>query len=363
MKELARSAVSGLPEYIPGKQVEEAVREFRLKEVIKLASNENPLGPSPKAVEALKKDLQKVHIYPDQHHLPLREALSAKLSVPKESIIVGNGSDEIMLLLAQVFLSAGDEAVISRHTFSMYEFVTKIMDGTPVFTELKDNSYDLAAMLGAVTQRTKLVFLCNPNNPTGTFFARDDLSRFMEKIPQHVIVVVDEAYGDFADSGEYPDTLEYVRKGRNVVVLRTFSKIYGLAALRVGYGVSSPALIKYLNLAKMPFNVNRLAQSAAAEALRDNDFISRTLRNNSEGKQYLYRELDKLGVKYEKTQANFIYIDLERDGDTVFMDLMRQGVIVRPLGSFGLPRGIRVTVGTMPQNERFIKALKKVLGI
>lgn len=361
MKDLARDAISGLPEYIPGKQVEEVVKEFQLKEVIKLASNENPLGPSPRAAETLKKHADYLHIYPDQHHLPLREALAQKLSVPKESLIIGNGSDEIMLLIAQVFLSAGDEVVISRNTFSMYEFVTKIMEGTPVFTDLKEYTYDLDAISDSITDRTKLVFLCNPNNPTGTIFTAQKFGEFMKKVPENVIVIVDEAYGDFADSNEYPVSLDYVKKGRNLVVLRTFSKIYGLAALRVGYGISTPAIIKSLNLAKMPFNVNRLAQAAAVEALKDEDFLNRTLKNNSEGKKYLYGELEKTGIKFLRTQANFIFIDLERESDGVFMELIRQGVIIRPLKSFGLPRAIRVTIGTMPQNERFIEALKKVL--
>jgi len=362
MKDLARDAVSGLPEYIPGRQVEEAVKEFQLKEVIKLASNENPLGPSPKAAKAIRDHLDKLHVYPDQHHLLLREALSSKLSVPKESVIIGNGSDEIMLLIAQVFLSAGDEAVISRHTFSMYEFVTKIMDGVPVFAELKDHSYDLDSMLGLITEKTKLVFLCNPNNPTGTIFTAEQFGAFISKVPEGVIVVMDEAYGDFADSAEYPDSLDHVRKGRNLIVLRTFSKIYGLAAVRAGYGISSPEIIKLLNLAKMPFNVNRLAQTAALEALNDEEFLRKTLKNNSDGKNYLYGELEKLGQRYLRTEANFVYIDLGRDSDAVFMELMREGVIVRPLRSFGLPHSIRVSVGTHPQNEKFIKAFKKVLG-
>lgn len=362
MKDLARDAISGLPEYIPGKQVEEVVREFKLKEVVKLASNENPLGPSPRAAEAVKNQSGSLQIYPDQHHLPLREALAEKLSIAKESLIVGNGSDEIMLLIAQTFLSAGDEVVISKNTFSMYEFVTKIMEGTPVLADLKEYTYDLESVLNSVTDRTKLVFLCNPNNPTGTIFTAGQFDDFMAKVPDNLIVVIDEAYGDFADSKEYPSSLSHLRKGRNLIVLRTFSKIYGLAALRIGYGISTPTIIKYLNLAKMPFNVNRLAQVAALEALKDEDFLLRTLKNNSEGKKYLYAELENLGLKFLKTQANFIFIDLEMESDGIFMELMRQGVIVRPLKSFGLPRAIRVTVGTMSQNEKFIKAIKKVLA-
>lgn len=361
MKDLARESISGLPEYIPGKQVEEVVKQFNLKEVIKLASNENPLGTSPLAITSIKENAKFSYVYPDQRHTVLREALSTKLAVGKENLIIGNGSDEIMLLMAQVFLSAGDEVVLSRNTFSMYEFVTKIMDGTPVFVELKDYTYDLDAILNAVTDRTKLIFLCNPNNPTGTIFSKERFDAFMSKVPDNVIVVLDEAYGDYSEINGYPDGLKYVAAGKNLVILKTFSKIYGLAALRIGYGIAKPEIINYLHMAKMPFNVNRIGQLAALAALSDDKFFKESIENNDRGKEYLYAELKKMGLKFLKTQANFIYIEFNESSDRIFIDLMKEGVIIRPLKSFGLPNSIRVTVGTMPQNERFVAALKKVV--
>jgi len=360
-EETVRGAVENLPPYIPGKQVEEVAREFGLKKVFKLASNENPLGTSPLAFEALAAEIKHSYIYPDQHHISLKEALSKKYGLPKEYFIAGNGSDEIMLMAAQTFLSAGDEAIISRHTFSMYEFVTRIMDGKPVFVELKDHRYDLEGFQKALTARTKLVFLCNPNNPTGTIFTKTELEAFIKSVPEDVILVVDEAYGEYSDSPEYPSGIDLVSSGRNIIVLRTFSKIYGLAGMRVGYGIAKPEIIKYLSMTKMPFNVGRAAQAAAAAALSDDKFVGESIKNNKEGKIFLYSELDKLKVKYQPTQANFICIDLGREADAVFTELLRQGVIIRPLSSFGLRDSIRVTIGTKEQNEAFINALKKGL--
>ncbi|MFA5104187.1 MAG: histidinol-phosphate transaminase [Candidatus Margulisiibacteriota bacterium] len=362
MKDLARDAISGLPEYIPGKQVEEVVKQFSLKEVIKLASNENPLGTSPLAVESIKDNARFSYIYPDQRHTILKEALSAKLNISKDNLIIGNGSDEIMLLIAQVFLSAGDEVILSRNTFSMYEFVTKIMDGTPVFVELKNYTYDLDAISSVVTDRTKAIFLCNPNNPTGTIFSKKQFDLFISKIPDNVIVVLDEAYGDYSESQEFADGIEHVKSGKNLIVLKTFSKIYGLAALRIGYGIASPKIIDYLHMAKMPFNVNRIGQLAALAALGDEKFFKDSIENNKHGKEYLYAELKKMGLKFLETQANFIYIEFNENSDRIFVDLMKEGVIIRPLKSFGLPNSIRATIGAMPQNKKFIASLKKVLA-
>ena len=359
---LTRDSIDGLPEYIPGKQVEEVAREYGIDRIIKMASDENPLGPSPKAVQAIRDLSSSSSVYPDQNHAMLREALAAKLGLSTENLIIGNGSDEIMLLIAQVFLSAGDEVVIAENTFSMYEFVTKIMDGKCVFVPLKDNVYDLNAMAQAINGKTKIVFLCNPNNPTGTIFYKEQFNSFLKKLPSNVIVVVDEAYGEFVDDTDYPNGAEYLlNKGLNLIVLRTFSKLFGLAGLRIGYGISRPDLIKYLNLAKMPFNVNRIGQAAAQAALADDEFIKNTLVNNSEGKKYLYAELDKLGLKYEKTQANFLMIEFDFPADEIFLQMLKKGIIIRPLISFGIVNAIRVTIGTREQNEQFISALQEIL--
>ncbi len=358
MENLPRKSLQSLPEYIPGKQVDEVVKEYKIENVIKLASNENPFGPSPKALEAIKKNLTSLNIYPDQHHHILREALSQKYSLTKENFIIGNGSDEIMLMIAQTFLSFGDEVIISSHTFSMYEFVTKLMDGVAIVADLKNFSYDLEAMQSKISKKTKLIFLCNPNNPTGTIFTSDQFEKFMRNVPEDVLVIVDEAYSEFVDSSDFANTIDYVKRGRNVIVLKTFSKAYGLAGLRIGYAISTPKIIKTLNLVKMPFNVNRLAIFGAVEALKDIDFLEKVLKNNIEGKEYLYRELQKLKLQFLKTQANFIFIDVQRDCDEVFIELIRRGVIIRPLKTFGFPKAIRVSIGKKEQNEKFISSLK-----
>ncbi len=358
-----RDAISSLPEYIPGRQADEVIKEFGLKEVIKLASNENPFGPSPKAVKAAEASLASSNIYPDQNHILLKEGLAKAWGLEKENFIIGNGSDEIMLLASAVYMGAGQEAVISRNTFSVYDFSVKLMDGTVKYVDLKGSKYDADAIIGAVSKDTKLVFICNPNNPTGTYLTRKEMDRLMSEVPASAVVVIDEAYGDFADSEDFPKGIDYVRNGLlNVLVLRTFSKIYGIAGLRVGYGVASKQVIKNLSTAKLPFNVNRTGQAAALAALEDKDFFTKSYMNNIEQKEKLYSGLSEMGLDFKKSQANFIYIDLKRDADEIFIGLMKKGVIVRPLASFGLKNGIRVSVGTPYQNERFLAALKEVLS-
>jgi len=356
-----RKGIGDIKPYIPGKSARDAKLEFNVESVVKLASNENPFGPSPKAVEAMKETLKALAVYPDQTSIELREALSTRLGVDKDCLIVGNGSDEIMQLAAATFLSAGEECLISENTFSVYEFATKLFDGEAVFVPLKDYKYDLEGFARAVTDKTKLVWLCNPNNPTGTAFSQSELDQFLAKLPKKAITIIDEAYMEFAETGGFPESLEYVKKGKNVIVLRTFSKFYGLAGLRVGYGAAKPDIVKYMNLAKLPFNVNRLAVKAGIAALDDKAFAEKTKRTNSEGKKHLYAELKKLGVAFQRTEANFIFIDVKRNCDKVFMEMMRQGVIIRPLASFGFGEAIRVSIGTGEQNMRFIEALKKVL--
>ncbi|MCX5725650.1 MAG: histidinol-phosphate transaminase, partial [Candidatus Saganbacteria bacterium] len=239
-KEPIRKELDKLKPYIPGRSREEVERELKITKVIKLASNENPLGPSPKALELIKKRLPDLNIYPDQHSTELREALSKKLNLDMKNLIVGNGSDEIMQLAAATFLSAREEALISRNTFSTYEFCTRLMDGEPIFVGLKDNTYDLEGFANAITVKTKLIWLCNPNSPTGTIFTAKEFDSFMKKVPKNVIVVIDEAYSEYVESKDYPKSIDYVREGRSIIVLRTFSKIYGLAGLRIGYGIAKP---------------------------------------------------------------------------------------------------------------------------
>lgn len=356
-KEPIRPNIGNIKPYTPGKPVEEAERELRITGVIKLASNENPLGPSPKALEAVNKYSKDINLYPDQNCYELIRLMAEKLDMPPENIAVGNGSDELMLLTALAYISAGDEVIISLNTFSTYEMVSRLMEASIVRVNLNNYTYDLSAIAKIAGPKTKLIFVCNPNNPTGTMNSRKEMDALVSKVPQNTIVVIDEAYGEYVDSPDYPDSLEYVKDKKNVIVLRTFSKIYGLAGLRVGYAIARPEIIKYLNLVRLPFSVNRLGQIAASAALSDAGHVEKSIKNNSEGKAYLYKELDRLGAAFVKTEANFIFINLNNDADLCFMELMRRGVIVRPLTSFGMPGAIRVTIGTPEQNKKFIGAL------
>ncbi|MFH1541540.1 MAG: histidinol-phosphate transaminase [bacterium] len=350
MEELVRPAVNELKDYTPGKNPSQPG-------IIKLASNENPFGPSPKALEALAKEAKNLHMYPDQKAIFLREALAKKLNVNDNNLIVGNGSDEIMQLITTTFLKPGEEVIISENTFSVYEFVTRLLDGKPVFVPLKDFAQDLPAMAAAITDKTKIIFICNPHNPTGSFVSAAELEQFLAKVPDNVLVVLDEAYAEFAEDKTFPRAIDYVKIRKNVLVLRTFSKYYGLAGLRIGFAVAQPELIKYLFRTKLPFNVSRAAQAAAKAALDDKKFLEQTYKNNVEGKKYLYAELDKLGLEYQRTEANFIFVNLKQSADDLFLTLFKKGIIIRPLNSFGLPECIRVSIGTKEQNKRFISSL------
>jgi histidinol-phosphate aminotransferase len=349
-EEFIRPAIKGIKEYIPGKTPKEPG-------IVKLASNENPFGPSPKALEAIAKEAKNLQIYPDQKSILLREALAKKLKVADDNIIIGNGSDEIMQLAAATFLKPGEEVILSKNTFSIYEMVTRVFDGKLVFVDLKDYAQDLDAMAAAITPKTKLIFLCNPHNPTGSLISKKALHDFLTKVPDNVLVVIDEAYIEFTDPKLAPESISYVLEGKNVLVLRTFSKFYGLAGLRAGYGIAPKELIGYMMRVKPPFNVNRLAQAGAKAALDDKAFTDKTYKNNLEGKKYLYAELDKLGLEYKKTESNFIFVNIKRSADELFMQLMKKGIIIRPLTSFGLPQAIRVSIGTKEQNQKFISSL------
>lgn len=360
-KDPIRPNIENIKPYVPGKPIEEVERELNITGVVKLASNENPLGPSAKALEAVNVSSKDISLYPDQNCFELTAALAEKLGVATENIVIGNGSDEVMLLIAIAYISSGDEVIISQNTFSTYETVSSFMESSIIKVKLKNHSYDLNAMAKAINPRTKLVWVCSPNNPTGTINTRKEMDLLVSKAGPNTIVIIDEAYGDYVESADYPDSLEYVRAGKNVIVLRTFSKIFGLAGLRVGYGIAKPEIIRFLRLVRMPFSVNRLAQNAATSSLADAAHVEKSRKNNSEGKKFLYAELDKLGVSYVKTEANFIFIDLKGSADVVFMELMRRGIIVRPLSSFGMPRSIRVTIGTPDQNSRFIQAFSEAI--
>lgn len=360
-RELHRPQIMAIKPYVPGKPIEEVERELGISDVIKLASNENPLGPSPLAVEAMKNVLDKVNQYPDGNCFYLKQALAGFWSVTPAHLVVGNGSDEIIKLIAEAFLEEGDEAIMGHPSFSEYDFAVKIMGGRSVFVPLKNDTHDLEAMAQAITERTKLVFVCNPNNPTGTIVKKADVDRLLSVLPDHVIAIMDEAYYEYVADSDYPDSLEYVRANKNVIVLRTFSKIYGLAGLRIGYGVARPELVNLIMRVREPFNVNLPAQAAAIAALKDSEHVERSRRANDEGKNYLYQEFERMGLAYTPTETNFIWLVIRADCQKVFSKLLRRGVIVRTGDIFGAPDVIRVTIGTMEQNRRFIANLEEVL--
>ncbi len=357
-----RSTILRIEPYVPGKPIEEVQRELGIDDVIKLASNENPLGPSPRGVKALQEAARRIHIYPDSNSYYLKEALSKHLGVAPEQLILGNGSDEILRMLGETFLIPEDEVIVSEHTFSGYQFVARLMGAQDVVVPMKDYTFDLEAMAQAVSPKTKMVFICNPNNPTGTFVGVEELERFLDAVPPRVLVVMDEAYYEYVDDPAYPDTVAMLPSRKNLVVLRTFSKIYGLAGLRVGYGIGDPEVIAAINRVREPFNVNSLAQAAALAALTDEEFLEESRAVNRAGKAFLYQEFERLGLSYLPSESNFILVNVGMDSRKFMGAMLKRGVIIRAGDSFGLPGFIRVTVGREQDNRRFIDALIDVLS-
>jgi histidinol-phosphate aminotransferase len=349
--------IRSLSPYIPGKPIEELQRELGLARVIKLGSNENPLGPSPKALAALAGANETLHRYPDGSAYQLRQAIADRWKVAREQVILGNGSDEILGLLARTFLSPGDEAVMADRTFVIYRMEVTAAHGKPVVVPLVNWTHDLEAMAGVITPRTRLLFICNPNNPTGTMVSTKAVDRLMARVPHEVIVVFDEAYFEYVRDPRFPDTIAYVREGRNAVVLRTFSKIYGLAGLRVGYGITTPEINDFLDRVRPPFNANSLAQRAALAALGDDDHVARSRAVNTAGMEQVGNGLRALGLTVIPSEANFLFFDVKRDGRQVFESLLQEGIIVRHIDGTML----RVTIGESDENSAFLQALKKVL--
>ncbi|MDR4495231.1 MAG: histidinol-phosphate transaminase [Nitrospirales bacterium] len=349
--------IASLTPYSPGKPLSELERELGITQAIKLASNENPWGPSPKALQVLKEALTSLHRYPDGGAHYLRQDLADHLKFDPNHILVGNGSDEILSLLVKAFLSPGEEAVMADLTFVMYRLAVLGEHAVPVEVPLANWTHDVDAMLEAVTDKTRLFFICNPNNPTGTMLTAREIDRVLSRLPGHVVLVMDEAYYEYVRQADYPDSLRYVHEGRSCVVLRTFSKIYGLAGLRVGYGITTPEIAGYVNRVRPPFNVNSLAQEAARAALTDDEHVAKSRGMNEAEMTFLEEGLSKLGISCIPSQANFIYFDVGMDGKRVYEALLREGVIVRHI------RGpmIRVTIGQPTENHRFLDALQTVL--
>lgn len=354
--------IASLVPYPPGKPLEELEREYGITRSIKLASNENPLGPSPKAAAAVREAIDKLHRYPDGSGYYLRERLSRKFEVPFDGIVLGNGSNEIIELLIGTFLLPGDEVVLPAPSFLVYKLAVQARGGKAIPIPLNNFAIDLEAMARAVTPRTKVIFINNPNNPTGTVIKRGAFEAFLKDIPPEVIVVLDEAYREFVRDADTPLGFNYVgRTAAPVVVLRTFSKLYGLAGLRIGYGVMDPKIADYLNRVRQPFNTGSLSQIGALAALDDEEFVERTLQTTWSGLSYLYGEIERMGLDYLPTQTNFFLIEMQMDAKQVFEAMLRKGVIIRAMNSYGLNSHIRINVGLPEENERFITALDETL--
>lgn len=355
--------IARLTPYSPGKPVEEVQRELGLNRVIKLASNENPLGPSPEAIKAIAGCAARVHLYPDAAAWTLRQALAVRLNVSPESIVIGNGSDDIIHLLGVTFLQPDNEVVQGDPSFVRYEAAALLNNALCHRVPLTpDWVHDLEAMAARCNARTRLVFIANPNNPTGTIVGREALLRLLERMPEDALLVLDEAYYEYAAGApEYPDGVDLVREGRNVAVLRTFSKAYGLAGLRIGYGVMHPDIAQWLHRTREPFNVNLIAQVAALAALQDVEHVHRTVAMNEEGKQTFYDAFKALGLNYTPTFANFVWVDLGRECRPIYEALLRRGIITRTGDIFGAPTYLRVTTGTPEENALFLSALRDVL--
>lgn len=364
---LAVAGVQGLQPYLPGKPIDELERELGISNILKLASNENPLGPSSNALRALQDPLQTLALYPDGNGFALKQKLAAILAIQREQITLGNGSNDVLDLLARSFLTTGRNAVFSEHAFAVYPIVTQAVGATAKVATAHPTGHnmpyghDLEAMLALIDSNTRLVFIANPNNPTGTWLTADELERFMERVPQDVIVVVDEAYFEYVDEPEYPNTMLWIEHYPNLVVTRTFSKIYGLAGLRVGYAVSSIEVADLLNRVRQPFNVNTLALAAASAAIEDEDQVFVSAKVNQEGLQQWMQACEQYAWPYIPSVGNFICVDVGGDAQPVYDALLQQGIIVRPVANYKLPNHLRITIGTETQNTRCIATLKQVL--
>ncbi|MBA4372577.1 MAG: histidinol-phosphate transaminase [Thermodesulfovibrio sp.] len=347
--------VLGIQPYVPGKPLEELERELGISNSIKLASNENPVGPSPAAIKALQDSFADLNRYPDGAGYYLKQTLAAKLGVSEDELILGNGSNELLDIAVRTFMKAGDAAVMAVPSFVVYAMAVQAVGGRSVQVPLKDFTHDLAAMAAAITPETKMLFIANPNNPTGTINRKAEFDALMNRVTPDMLVVLDEAYFEYVTEADYADSMKYLRSDKNILVLRTFSKIYGLAGLRIGYGMGKKEILNNMNRIREPFNTNAVAQKAALAALGDDDHVRRSREVNEAGKKYLYKELDSIGFRYVPTHANFIYMPVE-DAMTIYHELLKKGVIIRPMG----PKAIRVTIGLPEENFRFIDALRDV---
>jgi histidinol-phosphate aminotransferase len=357
--DLALDCVSKLHPYVPGKPVEELERELGITDIVKLASNENPLGPSKKVLSAIAKASEELTRYPDGNGFALKTAIANKFAIETNQITLGNGSNDVLELLVRAFVSPADEVLFSQYAFAVYPIATQAVGAKGVIAPARDYGHDLDAMTGLINDNTKLIFIANPNNPTGTFLDSDSLEQFIAQVPETTIVVLDEAYVEYGD-GE-SNAIDWLAKYSNLVITRTFSKAYGLAGLRIGFALSNPEIADLLNRVRQPFNGNSLALAAATVALSDDDYIAQTKQINDQGMAQLINGLEELGLSYIPSKANFITVNVVRNGADVFDLLLKQGVIVRPVGNYGLANFIRVSVGLESENARFLDAIGLIL--
>jgi histidinol-phosphate aminotransferase len=360
--DLAVNGVRQLVPYVAGKPIEELERELGLTNIVKLASNENPLGPGKKALAAIQAALPKLTLYPDGNGFSLKSALAKKYKVNADQITLGNGSNELLELVARAFLAPGLEAMFSEHAFAVYPIVTQAVGATAAIIPALHYGNDLAAMAARVSSKTRVIFIANPNNPTGTLLRQVDLQRFVSSLPGHCLCVLDEAYFEFVDNREGINSLDWLLTNPNLIITRTFSKAYGLAGLRVGYSLSSPEIADILNRVRQPFNNNALALAAAEAALADDDYLQQTIATNTQGMQDLTTGFKGLGLEWIPSAGNFVSVDLKRPGQPIYEALLRLGVIVRPVANYGLPNHLRISIGTPAENQFFLKALADTLA-
>ncbi|MDR1913804.1 MAG: histidinol-phosphate transaminase [Clostridiales bacterium] len=353
-----RQTIKPMTPYVPGRPIEDVKREFGLTDVVKLASNENPLGCSPRAKEAIIKSLKDTNYYPDGNCTKLRDLLAKSLGIKPTEIVFGCGADEVLAMVGKVFVNPGDECITGEETFSQYAASVVSMDGVMIYAPMKNHAFDLDAIISKITDKTKVIFIANPNNPTGSAFTQAEEEVFLKKVPSNIVVVMDEAYAEFASDPDYPQTLDMLRKYKNVILIKTFSKIYGLASLRVGYGIADENLINLFEKVRPPFNVTIQAQEAAYAAYLDRDFVRKAYENNRSAIDYYCKEMDAIGVNYIPSQANFVMTDTGYDSLKVFYELMKKGYIVRPGAPFGMDTWIRVTMGTLEQMRGFVRVVR-----
>lgn len=356
-----KPGIETIKAYQGGKPIEEVKRELGISDIIKLASNENPLGPSPLAMQAIQESAKQVNFYPDGNAYYLKADLAKHLGVTEDQLILTNGSNEVLQLVGETYLGPGDEVIYAEGAFVVYKLVTTVCGATPVVVPMQNHTHHLPSMAAAITDKTKAIFIANPNNPTGTMVTAAETAHFMAQVPEDVLVIFDEAYYEYVSHPEYPQTLPYVMEVRNFIITRTFSKIYGLAGLRIGYGIAPPSIIATMNAVRQPFNCNAVAQAAARAALKDTDYVEKSQELNAAGKTFLYAAFDKLGLRYIKTEGNFIMVFVNQSGADLAEAMMKQGVIVREMADYGYPDAIRVTIGKQAENERFLEMLTSLV--